>query len=140
VEVDARLGVLPAAAVFTHATITDARFVSLISEEGKDLAGLPVFGVSRSNVEGGIDFGRRAVSGSLWAAYTGPFTPVGEPDMRTSAFTLVHVRAIAAVSGPWSVSFGVQNIFDKRYAEVRASGFVSPGQPRTLLMTLRHEK
>jgi hypothetical protein len=32
----------------------------------------------------------------------------------------------------------MQNILDKKYAEVRASGFVSPGQPRTLLVTLRH--
>jgi outer membrane receptor for ferric coprogen and ferric-rhodotorulic acid len=78
------------------------------------------------------------VLGSVWAAYTGPFTPVGEPGTRTGAYTLAHARAVVPVRGPWSLGLGIQNIFDRRYAELRAAGFISPGQPRTVLVTLRH--
>jgi outer membrane receptor for ferric coprogen and ferric-rhodotorulic acid len=31
----------------------------------------------------------------------------------------------------------LQNIFDTRYPEIRASGFINPGAPRTLRAALR---
>jgi outer membrane cobalamin receptor len=139
-ELDARLGVLPDVALFTHATVNEAKYVAFISDDGADLSGKPVFGVSRSTIEGGIDFDRRGVIGSVWTAYTGPFTPVGEPDALASAHTLLHARALVPLHAGWSLGLGVQNILDTQYAELRASGFVSPGQPRTLLVTLRQGK
>ena len=135
-ELDARVSVVKSAAVFTHATFNDAHYVHLVTDEGDDLSGANVFGVSKSTVEGGVDFEKRGVRGSVWAAYTGPFTPVGEPDTRTDGFTLLHVRATAPLGTKWSVGVGVQNILDTRYPELRAAGFVSPGQPRTMLLTL----
>jgi len=138
VEVDARVAVVPAVALFTHSTINDAHYVHLVSDDGEDLSGVPVFGVARSTVEGGVDFQRRGIIGSIWTAYTGPFTPIGEPDARTSSYTLLNARGVVPVSGPWSLGLGVQNILDRHYTELRASGFVSPGQPRTFLLTLRY--
>ncbi|HKG92497.1 MAG TPA: TonB-dependent receptor [Gemmatimonadaceae bacterium] len=138
VEVDARVGVIPAVALFGHATVNDAHFLELVNDEGESLAGEPVFGVSRATVEAGADFERRGLLGSVWAAYTGPFTPFGEPGGRADAFTLVHARVLVPLGGPWSLGVGVQNLLDDRYTELRASGFVSPGQPRTVLVTLRH--
>lgn len=131
---------MPDVALFTHATVNAAKYVAFISDGGADLSGKPVFGVSRSTIEGGIDFDRQGVIGSVWTAYTGPFTPVGEPDALASGHTLLHARALVPLHASWSLGLGVQNILDTQYAELRASGFVSPGQPRTLLVTLRQGK
>ncbi|HET7563795.1 MAG TPA: TonB-dependent receptor [Gemmatimonadaceae bacterium] len=138
VEIDARVGVVPAVALFTHSTINDAHYTRLISDDGEDLSGVPVFGVARSLVESGVDFQHRGLMGSVWAAYTGPFTPIGEPDARTSPYTLLNARGVVPINATFSLGIGVQNILDRRYTELRASGFVSPGQPRTVLVTLRY--
>ncbi|HEX6535666.1 MAG TPA: TonB-dependent receptor [Gemmatimonadaceae bacterium] len=136
VEVDGRLGVTPTVALFTHATVNDAHYLRLVTDEGESLAGKPVFGVARATVEGGADVQYKGALGSIWAAYTGPFTPIGEPDARTSPYVLFNARGLIPISSGWALAVGVQNILDRRYAEVRASGFVSPGQPRTVLVTL----
>jgi outer membrane receptor protein involved in Fe transport len=136
VEVDGRLGVTPAVALFTHATVNDAHYLRLVDEDGESLAGKPVFGVARATVEVGADVQYGDALGSVWAAYTGPFTPIGEPDARTSPYVLLNARGLIPITSGWALALGVQNILDRRYAEVRASGFVSPGQPRTVLATI----
>lgn len=136
IEVDGRYGLAPALALFTHATVNDAHYLRLVDEDGESLAGKPVFGVSRATVEGGVDWQYRGALGSVWAAYTGPFTPIGEPDARTSPYVLFNARGSIPIAKGWSIAVGVQNILDRTYPEVRASGFVSPGQPRTVLVTV----
>jgi outer membrane cobalamin receptor len=137
IEADARFGIIPAVALFTHATVNDAKYLNVATDEGEPLDGADVFGVARATVEGGADFQWRGAVGSIWAAYTGPFTPIGEPDVRTSGYALLDARGVIPVAHLWSIAVGIQNILDKRYPEVRASGFVSPGQPRTVLVTVR---
>lgn len=136
VEADARVGVGAGAALFTHATFNDAKYTRLLTDDGDDLSGTNVFGVSRATVEGGVDVDAHRIRGSLWAAYTGPFTPISEPDVRTASYVLLHLRATAQLTSRWGITAGVQNILDKRYPELRASGFVSPGQPRTFMLTI----
>ncbi|MBX6332691.1 MAG: TonB-dependent receptor [Gemmatimonadaceae bacterium] len=136
VELDGRVGITPAVALFAHATINDAHYLRLVNDEGESLAGTPVFGVARATVESGVDLQYRGALGSIWAAYTGPFTPIAEPEARTSPYTLVNMRGTIPLTGAWSLALGVQNILDRSYPEVRASGFVSPGQPRTVLLTV----
>jgi outer membrane receptor protein involved in Fe transport len=138
VEADARVGITPIVALFAHGTFNDAKYLDLVTEEGEDLRGLPVYGVARSTLEGGVDFEHRGVAGSLWAAYTGPFTPINEPDVRTSPYTLVHFRTTLPIKGKLSLGVGVQNLLDRRAIELRAAGFVSPTQPRTFLVTMRY--
>ena len=138
VEADARVGLTPVVALFAHGTFNDAKYLDLITEEGENLRGVSVFGVARETLESGIDFGSRGVAGSLWAAYTGPFTPIGEPDVRTGSYTLVHFRTTLPLKKQFSLGLGVQNVLDKKAIELRAAGFVSPTQPRTFLVTLRY--
>jgi outer membrane receptor for Fe3+-dicitrate len=138
VEVDARLGLTPVFALFAHGTFNDAKYLDLITDEGEDLRGVSVYGVARSTLESGLDFGRRGVVGSLWAAYTGPFTPINEPDARTSPYTLLHFRITVPLRKQLSLGLGVQNILDRAAAELRAARFVNPTQPRTFLVTLRY--
>lgn len=140
IEVDGRVGIVPAIALFTHATVNDAKYLHLVTEDGDTLDDKPVFGVARATVEAGVDAQWRGAVGSVWAAYTGRFTPIGEPDERTSPYTLVNLRGVIPVAHRWSIAVGVQNLFDRTYPEVRASGFVSPGQPRTILLSVRREE
>jgi outer membrane receptor protein involved in Fe transport len=137
VEVDGRVGITPSIALFTHATFNDAHYLRLVSDNGDTLSGVPVFGVARATVESGVDVQYRGALGSIWAAYTGAFTPIGEPDARTSPFTLLNARGTVPVTTDLSLALGVRNILDRRYPEVRASGFVSPGEPRTVLLAVR---
>jgi outer membrane receptor protein involved in Fe transport len=138
VEADARVGVTPIVALFAHGTFNDAKYLHLVTDKGEDLRGVPVYGVARSTLESGVDFEHRGVAGSIWAAYTGPFTPINEPDVRTSSYTLVHFRTTLPIKGQLSLGIGVQNLFDRRAIELRAAGFVSPAQPRTYLVTMRY--
>ena len=138
VEADARVGLNPIFALFAHGTFNDAKYLHLITDEGEDLRGVDVFGVARSTLESGIDFSHRGVAGSLWAAYTGPFTPINEPDVRTASYTLVHFRTTLPLKKQFSLGLGVQNVLDKKAIELRAAGFVSPTQPRTFLVTVRY--
>jgi outer membrane cobalamin receptor len=138
VEVDGSVGLAAWVSFFLHATVNDAHYVHLVSDGGDNLAGVPVYQVAKSTVEGGFDVEHGSLAGSLWAAYTGPWTPVNQPTVRTSGYTLLNLRAAVPLSGPWSAVLGIQNILDQRYVEVQASGFVSPGQPRVFMITLRH--
>jgi outer membrane receptor for ferric coprogen and ferric-rhodotorulic acid len=58
-----------------------------------------------------------------------------------------HVAAAGVELAPelaiWRVGgglleLGVRNLFDRTYPEVRADGFVSPGQPRSVDGTVRY--
>ncbi len=137
IEADGRMAIGAGIALFTHATFNHARYTDRSTVEGETLSGTPVFGVSREAVEGGVDFQRGAILGSIWVAHTGPFTPIGEPGVRTEPYQLLDGRVVLPLGRTWSVAAAVQNILDRSYQELRASRFVSPGQPRTLLVTLR---
>jgi outer membrane receptor protein involved in Fe transport len=138
VELDGRVGLLRWLSLFAHATVNDAHYVHLVTEDGTDLSGQPVFQVARSTVQTGFDLQQGAFAGSIWAAYTGPWTPVNQVGVLTSAYTLLNVRGVFPIAGEWSGAVGVQNILDQKYVEVQASGFISPGTPRQLLLTVRH--
>jgi outer membrane cobalamin receptor len=138
VEADARLGLTPIFALFAHGTFNDAKYTRRLTEGGDNLEGVSVYGVARSTLESGLDFQSGGIAGSLWTAYTGPFTPINEPDVRTSPYTLVHFRTTVPVAPKWSLGLGVQNLLNRRAIELRAAGFVSPTQPRTFLVTVRY--
>jgi outer membrane receptor for ferric coprogen and ferric-rhodotorulic acid len=48
------------------------------------------------------------------------------------AGTSVQVAPLGAV-----VDLELQNLFDTKYPEIRASGFINPGAPRTLRAAIR---
>ncbi len=77
-----------------------------------------------------------AVETRLTLRWSGSFTPIGEPG--------VHTRPYAVTDVGGSIRFGwgtldveLQNLLDKRFPEIRASGYLNPGAPRTLRAALR---
>jgi outer membrane receptor protein involved in Fe transport len=139
IEADARVGLLHGLALFAHGTLNDARYGSFVDAGGTDLAGAYVFQVARAVGEAGLDADVGGVKGSLSAGYTGAFTPIGEPGARTTPFTVVTARVSVPIAARTALAVGVENLFNQRLTEVRASGFVAPGAPRRLIATLRKE-
>jgi hypothetical protein len=69
---------------------------------------------------------------------TGPYVPIGEPEVRTDPYAVLDLGASIRLRGVW-LDLDLQNVFDAHYPELRASGFVNPGSPRVLRATLRFE-
>ncbi len=71
--------------------------------------------------------------------FSGPLTPVGEPGVRTRAYGVVDLGASLRLPhlGGGVLDFDLLNLLDARYPELRASGFLNPGAPRTLRAAMR---
>ena len=70
--------------------------------------------------------------------FSGPYTPIGEPGVETRSYavldagTSVKIEPLGAL-----LDLELQNVFDTKFPEIRASGFINPGAPRTLRAALR---
>jgi len=51
-------------------------------------------------------------------------------------YALLHASA-GVTYRDVQIQLGVRNLLDRTYPELRAGGFVSPGQPRSLYLTTR---
>ena len=143
-ELEWRAPIVPRYATFSGDwTFNDARYRSLTSMSEDDgtvevLNGLRVFNTSKYVGSAAIQFARPREPWRLRIAgnWIGPYSPFDEPGEVIAGYGLAHV------SGSWSfgavdAELGVRNIFDRAYPEVVAGGVVSPGQPRTVFVSLR---
>ena len=146
--------VLTGSATFNDADIKDVELAttSLVASRSGSLSpaggplfhlaplspGDPVPGVSRYLGRAGLDLHAtsRLTLGGL-ARWNGPFTPIGEPGVRTDGYFLADLSASWTFASRWSVDAELQNLFNAKYPEVRASGFLNPGAPRVLRVELR---
>jgi outer membrane receptor protein involved in Fe transport len=62
----------------------------------------------------------------------GPYTPIGEPEIRTKAYGVLDLSATYSINDALTMDFGIENVFDRDYPELRSSGYINPGLPRTL--------
>ena len=69
---------------------------------------------------------------------SGPFTPIGEPGIRTRAYGVLDLGGSVRLghSGT-TLDLDLLNLLDTRYPELRASGFLNPGSPRVLRVAMR---
>ncbi|MFL5530709.1 MAG: hypothetical protein ACJ8BC_01855, partial [Gemmatimonadales bacterium] len=68
----------------------------------------------------------------------GPYTPIGEPGTKTQSYAVLDVGASLHLPPLGAVlDLELQNIFSAKYPEIRSSGFINPGAPRTLRAALR---
>jgi hypothetical protein len=68
--------------------------------------------------------------------WSGSFTPIGEPGVHTRAYAVTDIGASFRL-GWATLDVDLQNLLDKRFPEIRASGYINPGAPRTLRAALR---
>jgi outer membrane receptor protein involved in Fe transport len=70
--------------------------------------------------------------------FSGPYTPIGEPEVETRSYAVLDLGTSVQVSPLRAVlDLELQNVLDAKYPEIRASGFLNPGAPRTLRAALR---
>ncbi len=77
-----------------------------------------------------------ATAHATWR-FTGPYVPIGEPEVRSRSFSVLDVGASIPVGRNLVVDAELQNALGVRYAELRASGYVTPGTSRALRVAVR---
>ena len=77
-----------------------------------------------------------AIETRLLVRWSGSFTPIGEPGVETRPYAVTDIGA--SIRFGWgTLDIDLQNLLDKRFPEIRASGYINPGAPRTLRAALR---
>jgi iron complex outermembrane receptor protein len=140
VEIDVRANLGDALALDGDWTFTDAKYGNLVTEDGDTLSGARVFNTARYSGSASLQL---APPSSSWSAHVGtnvvgPYTPFAEPGVEVRAFALLHAGVGKRV-GRALLDLGIRNLLDRTYAELRAGGFVAPGQPRSLFVTVRYD-
>jgi outer membrane receptor protein involved in Fe transport len=79
----------------------------------------------------------RALEGRVEWRVTGPYTPIGEPDVRTDPYGTLDAGLSYLVRHDLVLDLEVRNVLDRVYPELRSSGYVSPGAPRSISLTLQ---
>ena len=138
VELGARA--LPAgwASVRAEWSFLDAKYRRLVNEEGEVLSGKRVFNTAKFVGLVGLELGRRE---GRWHAggqlnVVGPYTPFDAPAATVPTYGLLHLEGSFRLHRA-ELLVGLRNVLDRKYVELRAGDFVVPGQPRTVLVSLR---
>jgi hypothetical protein len=78
------------------------------------------------------------VSTRALVRFSGPYTPIGEPGLETRSYAVLDAGTTLEIAPLGAVlDLELQNVLDTKYPEIRASGFINPGAPRTLRAALR---
>jgi outer membrane receptor protein involved in Fe transport len=78
------------------------------------------------------------VSTRALVRFSGPYTPIGEPRVETQSYAVLDAGASLQLAPLGAtLDLELQNVFDTKYPEIRASGFINPGAPRTLRAAIR---
>jgi len=137
IELAGTAALSPWLSVRVDGMITDAHYRRLVTEDGDTLSGARVFNTARW---AGAVSAQVAPPATRWFVRAtvngvGPYTPFDEPGVELPSYGLVHLSAGTAL-GRVRLQAGVRNVLDRVYPELRAGGFVAPGQPRTFTLSL----
>jgi outer membrane receptor for Fe3+-dicitrate len=100
--------------------------------------GDPVPGVSKYYGRvGGEYLFRTGLSAYGLLRFNGPYTPIGEPAVTTQPYSVVDVGGSIGLGKATSVDVDLLNLLDASYPELRASGYINPGAPRSLVVSVR---
>jgi outer membrane receptor protein involved in Fe transport len=136
-EAQARMG--PAVTASGDFTVVDAKYRQFVTEDGDTLSGARVFNTAKYVGSFALAV---APPEAIWnvrlsANVVGPYAPFDEPGVEVGSYGLLHLSGGVRISTVL-LSVGVRNLLDHAYPELRAGGFVSPGQPRSVYGTLRY--
>jgi outer membrane receptor protein involved in Fe transport len=139
VDLELRARVSSSVHLTARATATDAKYRRLVTEDGDTLNGARIFNTAKYVGSAGVEL---APELAIWRVglstnVVGPYTPFDEPDVELPAYALIHLTGGVRLGGAL-VEVGIRNLLDRNYPEVRAGGFVSPGQPRSVYGTVRY--
>ena len=142
VELSGEARVARPVTISTDWTINDAKYRSFTTEDGDILKDeVRVFNTARY-----VGIAAIAVSQPASGTWTvrlstnvvGPYTPFDEePGFELPAYALLHMSGRVRFSKA-DLEVGVRNLLDREYPELRAGGFVAPGQPRSFVANIRY--
>lgn len=81
---------------------------------------------------------RDGMSAYALGRFTGPYTPIGEPGVTTQPYFVLDLGGSMAFGPRTSLDVDLLNVLDAKYPEIRASGYINPGAPRSLLVSVRY--
>jgi len=139
VEVELQAHATDALALSADWTFNDAKYRNLVTEDGDTLSGARVFNTAKFV---GVAAAELAPPGSIWRArvstnVVGPYTPFDEPGVEVPTYALLHLHSDVRL-GRALLGVGVRNLLDHAYTELRAGGFVVPGQPRSVYGSVQY--
>lgn len=137
ISVDARL--TKAISLSTNLTVTDAKYLDLITADGVSLGGSQIYNTSKYVGTAALDLAppKQRWYVRLCSNVVGPYAPFDEPGVTLPSYALFQLSAGYQL-GSILFETGVRNLFDKAYPELRAGGFVDPGQPRAGYLTMKY--
>jgi outer membrane receptor protein involved in Fe transport len=120
-------------------TINDAHYLQLISEDGDTLNDARVFNTAKYVGIASLEVAPPTTTWHIRVStnVVGPYTPFDEAGVELPAYGLLHASGGLMVSGA-ALELGVRNVLDHAYPELAAGGFVSPGQPRSVVASVRY--
>ena len=138
VEIEATARPGAGLAISTDWTFNDARYRQLITETDT-LSGARVFNTAKYVGTVALEVAPPAVAWRLRVSsnVVGPYSPFDEPGVVLPSYGLLHVSGGFRV-GSAQLELGVRNVLDRAYPELRAGGFVTPGQPRSVFGSIRY--
>jgi iron complex outermembrane recepter protein len=138
VELELSTRPAPAVTVTTDWTFNDAKYQQLITEDGDTLSGARVFNTAKYVGTAALEVAPLFAPWRLRVSTNvlGPYSPFDEPGVELPAYALLHFSGSVRV-GAAELQLGVRNLLDKTYPELRAGGFVTPGQPRAFVGAIR---
>lgn len=115
-------------------TFTDARYLDQVTGDGQSLANTRVANTARYVGSAAVELGKTS---ALWSIrlstnVVGPYTPFSAAGTELPAYALFHLSSRLLLGERTVLRLGVRNLFDTVYPELRAGGFVTPGQPRSI--------
>lgn len=139
VELELRARPTDAVSVSADWTFNNAKYRDLVTEDGDTLSGARVFNTSKFVGAAAVEL---APPAAIWRVrvstnLVGPYTPFDEPGVEVPTYALLHLHGDVRL-GRSLLGVGVRNLFDHTYAELRAGGFVVPGQPRSVYGTIQY--
>ena len=144
VELEWRVPVTPQFTTSGSWTFNDARYRRLVAA-GSDGDGPPeildgrrVFNTASYVGASALEFAPRDARLRLRASgnWIGAYSPFDEPGVLVGGYGLMHLSASVPLDRV-EVEAGVRNALDRAYPELIAGHIVSPGQPRTLVVSIR---
>lgn len=145
VEVDWRTSAMREIATFSGDwTLNDARYRSIFSEPGEGgeppalLDGLRVYNTSKYLGTAAIDLTMPATPWRIRLSgnWVGGYSPFDQPGVVLGGYGLAHASLTWTQRGI-EAGVGVRNLLDRAYPELVAGEVVSPGQPRTVFVSVR---
>ncbi len=120
-------------------TFTDAKYRALVTAEGDTLTGARVFNTAKYVGSGYVEVAPPDAPWHVRVAtnVVGPYAPFDEPGTEVGGYALVHASA-GIQFGQALLDVGLRNLLDRAYPELRAGGFVVPGQSRMLFATVQY--